>query len=176
MKAKEIENYVRQYAPVSLVLEINKGSDVLNPVGFDALLDGDSLALSTTLGQISRFIESESPNAKPKWIRDGRVLSDSLNMADLISDKDLHPNRTGGSFDHQIELLCSKVTSATTFNDIDSIYKLTIKLCKQFRGHQDVMSVVDILQQDGFFDGSFTETQRESVKRLCQGMESREKE
>lgn len=167
MKAKEIENYVRQYAPVSLVLEINKGSDVLNPVGFDALLDGDSLALSTTLGQISRFIESESPNAKPKWIRDGRVLSDSLSMADLISDKDLHPNRTGGSFDHQIELLRSKVTSATTFDDIDSIYKIAIKLCKQRRDHQDRMAIVETLQHDGFFDRFFTVTQKASVSVLC---------
>lgn len=169
MKAKEIESYVRQYAPVSLVLEINIGSDVLNSSEFDALLDGDSLALSTTLGQINLIIESEAPNAKPKWVRDGRVLSDSLSMADLSGDKDLHPNRTGESFDHQIELLRSKVNSATTFNDIDSIYKIAIKLFKQFRNHHDVMSVVDSLQQDGFFDRSFTEAQRESVRRIWQG-------
>jgi len=167
VKAKEIESYVRQYAPVSLVLEINIGSDVLNSSEFDALLDGDSLALSTTLGQINRFIKSKSPHAKPKWIRDGRVLGDSLSMADLISGNDLHPNRTGESFDHQIALLRSKVTAATTFDDIDSIYKMAIKLCKQCRNCQGRMAIVETLQHDGFFDRFFTETQKASVSVLC---------
>ena len=176
MKVKEIESYVRQYAPVSLVLKIKKDSDVLDRIGFDALLDGDMLARSTTLGQLNLFMENWLPDAKPRWVRDGRVLSDSLSMSDLCSDKDLHPNRTGEYFDHQVELLRSKVTSAITFNDIDSIYEFTIKLCKQFRDHQDAISVVETLQQDGFFDRFFTEAQRESVRRLCQAKESMEKE
>ena len=176
MKAKEIESYVRQYAPVSLVLEIKKGSDVINPQGFDALLDGDRLALSTTLGQLNLFMENWLPDAKPRWVRDGRVLSDSLSMSDISSDKDLHPNRTGESFDHQIELLRSKVNSATTFNDIDSIYRIAIKLCKKCRDHQDRMAIFETLQHDRFFDRFFTEAQRESVRRLCQAKESMEKE
>ena len=167
MKVKEIESYVRQYAPVSLVLKIKKDSDVLDRIGFDVLLDGDNLALSTTLAEINRFLEGELPQAEPKWIRDGKVLSDSLSMADLHRNKDLHPNRTGELFHHQIELLRSKVDSATTFNDIDSIYEIAKRLCRQYRDHRDVMVVLETLQQDGFFDRSFTEAQRRRLSALC---------
>ena len=58
----------------------DKDLDVLNPLGFDALLDCGRLALWTTLEQINRFIKGQLLNAKPKWVRDGRVLSDSLSI------------------------------------------------------------------------------------------------
>ena len=167
MKAKEIESYVRQYAPVSLVLEINIGSDVLNSSEFDALLDGGSLASSTTLGQINLVIESKAPNAKPKWIRDGRVLSDSLSMADLISDKDLHPNRTGKSFDHQIELLRDRVVSAESYHDVDEVYQLAYALAKRFTESQQLIAIYEVLQHDSFFIRSFNDVQRMKIHQVC---------
>jgi len=168
MRAKEIESYVRQYAPVSLVLEISKGADVLNPEGFDAFLDGESLALSTTLGQINRFIESEAPDAKPKWIRDGRVLSDSLSMADLISDKDLHPNRTGESFEHQIELLRVRVVSAASYHDVDVVYQFAYALAKRFTESQQLIAIYEVLQHDSFFTKAFNDVQRMKIHQLCE--------
>ena len=165
MRVKELEVLVRRYAPVSLFLE-GEGSDSIEVSNVESLMDGADLSDVTTLQQINELIKSQVPQSYPKWMRDGRVLNDCLSMSQLGDAVDVHPNRSKLAFQHQLELLRGRIDGWVTFEDVDEIYTLSLRLLKKNSEQSDMNAIFALLNEQDFWAKQFTERQKESLSKF----------
>ena len=165
MTCSGIERLVRRYAPVSLVVPaIYRNKEIS---GAKDLLGVSELLLKTvSLGQILDLVRGQFSELSPRWIIEGKILSEALTLEDLSGSKYIHPNRSGRAFSHQVNLLKTNAASAESFEDIDSVYSRAIHLCKSVDNPTEMVSIFDALTENEFWDKALNDSQRQRLKKL----------
>lgn len=167
MKPKEIEALVRQFASISLAIDTVPQlhtqvdlSDLLNSNGF--------LDPNTTLETLNQAIRSSNSFSNPRWLRDGRIINNSLTLGELRKRDDIHPNRLGDPFNHQLELLRSRIEKSIGFQEVDDIFTDARKLIKQAESLSQSQSVMTVLEGNNFWSVSFRDEHRSAIKNLLE--------
>lgn len=114
------------------------------------------------------MIRAKFPELSPRWIIDGKVLGEGLNLEDLSDSKYIHPNRKGGAFSHQVSLLKTKVANAECFEEIDSVYTTAMHLLKSVDSPTESASIFDALSLNEFWDKALNDAQRQRLMRFVE--------
>ena len=167
MICSDIEKLVRRYAPVSLVVPTAVRNQEI--AGAQDLLGVSEMSLKNVyLGQISSLIRVQFPELSPRWIIEGKVLSEALTLKDLSASKYIHPNRKGSAFSHQVSLLKTNVASAERFEDIDSAYTRATHLCKSATSPTEIASIFEALNVNEFWVKALNDSQRHRLMQFIE--------